>query len=58
MSKRAAEIRIKRVYDAPDVGDGTRVLVDRLWPAVFAKKKRADAFAEGSRTEHGVAQVV
>ena len=25
-------LRIKRVYDPPDVGDGTRVLVDRLWP--------------------------
>ena len=25
-------VRIKRVYDAPDAADGTRVLVDRLWP--------------------------
>ena len=23
---------IKRVYDPPSRGDGTRVLVDRLWP--------------------------
>jgi uncharacterized protein YeaO (DUF488 family) len=25
-------LRIKRVYDAPTLGDGYRVLVDRLWP--------------------------
>jgi hypothetical protein len=31
MVKRAADIRIKRVYDPPDDADGTRVLVDRLW---------------------------
>ena len=26
------KIRIKRVYDPPEEGDGKRVLVDRLWP--------------------------
>lgn len=25
-------IALKRVYDAPDPGDGLRILVDRLWP--------------------------
>lgn len=25
-------IRIKRVYDAADPADGSRILVDRLWP--------------------------
>jgi len=25
-------LRIKRVYDAPTINDGFRVLVDRLWP--------------------------
>ena len=25
-------VRIKRVYDAPEAGDGARILVDRLWP--------------------------
>ncbi|MBX9925979.1 MAG: DUF488 family protein [Hyphomicrobiaceae bacterium] len=25
-------IRVKRVYDAPSVDDGMRILVDRLWP--------------------------
>lgn len=27
-----ARIKIKRAYEAPAVGDGVRVLVDRLWP--------------------------
>jgi uncharacterized protein YeaO (DUF488 family) len=26
------QIKIKRAYEAPDGGDGVRVLVDRLWP--------------------------
>jgi len=25
-------IKIKRVYEKPDIGDGYRILVDRLWP--------------------------
>ncbi len=29
--------RVKRVYDAPDPDDGTRVLVDRLWPRGITK---------------------
>jgi uncharacterized protein YeaO (DUF488 family) len=32
MVKGHAEIRIKRVYDPPDEADGTRALVDWLWP--------------------------
>ncbi|HWX49351.1 MAG TPA: DUF488 domain-containing protein [Roseomonas sp.] len=27
-----SEIRVKRAYDPPSADDGTRVLVDRLWP--------------------------
>lgn len=27
-----SEIGLKRVYDAPEPGDGVRVLVDRRWP--------------------------
>ncbi|MGY5307691.1 DUF488 domain-containing protein [Nocardia gipuzkoensis] len=29
--------RVKRVYDTPDPDDGTRVLVDRLWPRGITK---------------------
>jgi uncharacterized protein YeaO (DUF488 family) len=28
----AENIRLKRAYDAAHAGDGTRILVDRLWP--------------------------
>ena len=34
-----AEVRVRRVYDAPARGDGTRVLVDRIWPRGLAKAK-------------------
>ena len=32
-------IKIKRVYEQPNDGDGTRVLVDRLWPRGLTKEK-------------------
>jgi uncharacterized protein YeaO (DUF488 family) len=32
-------VRIKRVYDAPEAADGTRILVDRLWPRGLTKQK-------------------
>ena len=32
-------IRIKRVYDAPSPSDGTRILVDRLWPRGLKKEQ-------------------
>jgi uncharacterized protein YeaO (DUF488 family) len=31
------DIRTKRIYDDPEPGDGTRVLVDRLWPRGVSK---------------------
>ena len=30
-------IRIKRIYDKPEKGDGVRILVDRLWPRGVSK---------------------
>ncbi|WAP59307.1 DUF488 domain-containing protein [Streptomyces sp. S465] len=30
-------VRIRRVYDTPEPDDGTRVLVDRVWPRGLAK---------------------
>jgi len=30
-------VRLKRVYDQPSIADGTRVLVDRLWPRGLSK---------------------
>ncbi|WP_243373762.1 DUF488 domain-containing protein [Geotalea sp. SG265] len=32
-------LKIKRVYDTPQPGDGKRLLVDRLWPRGLAKEK-------------------
>jgi uncharacterized protein YeaO (DUF488 family) len=32
-------IKIKRVYEQPDKADGTRILVDRLWPRGLTKEK-------------------
>jgi uncharacterized protein YeaO (DUF488 family) len=40
-SAMARKVRIKRVYDPPAAADGTRVLVDRLWPRGIAKAKAA-----------------
>jgi uncharacterized protein YeaO (DUF488 family) len=34
-------LKIKRVYDAPVSSDGTRVLVDRLWPRGLSKADAA-----------------
>ncbi|WP_405986645.1 DUF488 domain-containing protein [Streptomyces sp. NBC_00872] len=36
--KRDHEVRVRRVYEAPEPADGTRVLVDRLWPRGLAKE--------------------
>ena len=42
MSKRIAaeNVKLKRAYERPSAADGTRVLVDRLWPRGI---KKADA---------------
>jgi len=32
-------IRVKRVYEPPSAGDGTRILVDRLWPRGLSKER-------------------
>src|ERR1700755_1290487 len=38
MAPVAPDIRLKRVYEAADKDDGTRVLVDRLWPRGLRKE--------------------
>jgi uncharacterized protein YeaO (DUF488 family) len=37
MSAARTNVRLRRVYDAPEPGDGFRVLVDRLWPRGLSK---------------------
>lgn len=39
MTTKHASPRIRRVYDDPEPDDGTRVLVDRLWPRGMAREK-------------------
>jgi uncharacterized protein YeaO (DUF488 family) len=34
-------VRLKRVYEAPSSNDGSRVLVDRLWPRGLTKEAAA-----------------
>jgi uncharacterized protein YeaO (DUF488 family) len=38
---RARNVRLKRVYELASVDDGTRVLVDRLWPRGVSKDRAA-----------------
>ncbi len=33
------KVQVRRVYDTPARADGTRVLVDRIWPRGLAKAK-------------------
>ena len=35
------DIRLKRAYEAPDPKDGTRILVERLWPRGVRKEDAA-----------------
>ena len=39
MAKQHMRIALKRVYDEPELGDGTRVLVERLWPRGLSKER-------------------
>ena len=43
MSKKIAadRVRVKRAYEPPAPDDGTRILVDRLWPRGLKKEKAA-----------------
>ncbi|HEX6457787.1 MAG TPA: DUF488 family protein [Thermoleophilaceae bacterium] len=42
----ARDVRIKRVYDEAEAGDGYRVLIDRLWPRGISRERaRLDDWA-------------
>jgi len=41
MTKKTLRVQVRRAYEAPEQGDGTRVLVDRLWPRGLAKARRS-----------------
>jgi uncharacterized protein YeaO (DUF488 family) len=38
---KTATIRLKRAYDVPSDDDGTRILVERLWPRGLSKENAA-----------------
>src|SRR3954464_7266456 len=39
MSRRSPRLDVKRVYEPPEASDGTRVLVDRIWPRGLTKER-------------------
>ncbi len=41
----AGNVKLKRAYERPDAEDGTRVLIDRLWPRGVRKEVHNDAVA-------------
>ena len=46
-------LQLKRVYDEPARSDGTRVLIDRLWPRGIAKAKaRIDLWLKDVAPSH------
>ncbi|MCT2588647.1 DUF488 family protein [Streptomyces sp. N2-109] len=41
MSKKKPDVRVRRIYDEAEDADGSRVLVDRVWPRGMAKGEAA-----------------
>lgn len=39
MTNKKPDVRVRRVYEEPSREDGTRVLVDRVWPRGLSKDK-------------------
>lgn len=51
----AATVQVARVYDDPDVRQGARVLVDRVWPRGLAKADaRLDAWLKAVAPSTGL----
>jgi uncharacterized protein YeaO (DUF488 family) len=49
------DVRIKRVYDAAEPGDGYRILIDRLWPrGVSRERARLDEWARDLAPSDGL----
>ncbi|AXK32155.1 DUF488 family protein [Streptomyces armeniacus] len=43
------DVRVRRIYDEPEGADGSRVLVDRVWPRGMAKDRaRLDEWLKGA----------
>ncbi|MEV5651157.1 DUF488 family protein [Nocardia sp. NPDC052254] len=39
MARTRPQVRVRRIYDDPSPDDGTRVLVDRIWPRGVSKER-------------------
>jgi hypothetical protein len=53
------KLKIKRVYEKPEPGDGTRILVDRLWPrGLQQSESEAGSLVKRNRAEHRAAKMV
>ena len=53
MAARKPEIRVKRVYEPASPSDGTRILVDRLWPrGVSRERAQIDHWAKDVAPSH------
>jgi len=51
------KVSIKRVYEEPASSDGTRILVDRLWPRGLTKEKaRVDVWLKEIAPSNGLRQ--
>jgi uncharacterized protein YeaO (DUF488 family) len=51
----ALDVRIKRVYDPAERGDGYRILIDRLWPrGVSRERARLDEWARDLAPSDGL----
>jgi uncharacterized protein YeaO (DUF488 family) len=37
----SSNVKLKRAYETPTADDGTRILIDRLWPRGITKKRAA-----------------
>jgi uncharacterized protein YeaO (DUF488 family) len=35
----ALDVRVKRIYDPPDRGDGYRILIDHIWPRGVSRER-------------------
>jgi uncharacterized protein YeaO (DUF488 family) len=56
MTKRitADRVKLKRAYEPASAGDGTRILIDRLWPRGVKKSEAAiDQWVNPSYSRHG-----
>ena len=51
-----AKVQVRRAYEDPAQGDGTRVLVDRIWPRGLTKAQGgARRVVQGDRAVNGAA---